>query len=59
MKQPGAGLLSLQRQGGWKRLEMVERYSHAIPIKDRSSLPIPMVESKASRIAERLCRKPP
>jgi len=25
---------------------MVERYSHAIPIKDRSSRPNPMVESK-------------
>jgi integrase/recombinase XerD len=46
MKQPGADLLSLQRQGGWKRLEMVERYSHAIPIKDRSSLPNPMADSK-------------
>ena len=46
MKQPGADLLSLQRQGGWKRLEMVERYSHAIPIKHRSSLPNPMAETK-------------
>ena len=45
MKQPGADVLSLQRQGGWKRLEMVERYSHAIPIKDRSALPNPMAAS--------------
>jgi integrase-like protein len=53
MKQPGADLLSLQRQGGWKRLEMVERYSHAIPVKDRSALPNPMAESKVLRTAGR------
>jgi hypothetical protein len=46
MKQPGADLLILMRQGGWKRLPMVERYSHAIPVKDRSALPNPMAEAK-------------
>jgi len=39
---PGADLLSLQRQGGWERLEMVERYSHAVPLRDRSALPNPL-----------------
>jgi hypothetical protein len=34
------------REGGWKRLQMVERYSHAIPVKDRSALPNPMPEAK-------------
>lgn len=46
MKPPGADLLALMRQGGWKRLQMVERYSHAIPVKDRSALPNPMAEAK-------------
>jgi integrase len=46
MKQPGADLLTLMRQGGWKRLEMAQRYAHAIPIKDRTSLPNPMAEAK-------------
>jgi integrase len=46
MKQPGADLLTLMRQGGWKRLQMVERYSHAIPVKDRAALPNPMGEAK-------------
>jgi site-specific recombinase XerD len=46
MKQPGGDLLTLMRQGGWKRLQMVERYSHAIPVKDRSALPNPMAEAK-------------
>jgi len=46
MKPPGADLLALMRQGGWKRLQMVERYSHAISVKDRSALPNPMAEAK-------------
>jgi len=46
MKQPGGDLLTLMRQGGWKRLQMVERYSHAIPVKDRSALPNPLGEAK-------------
>jgi integrase len=46
MKPPGADLLALMRQGGWKRFQMVERYSHAIPVKDRSALPNPMAEAK-------------
>ena len=45
MKGPGADLLSLQRQGGWERLEMVERYSHAVPIKDRAALPNPLAQA--------------
>jgi len=46
MKPPGADLLALMRQGGWKRFQMVERYSHAIPVKDRAALPNPMAEAK-------------
>ncbi|TMG42109.1 MAG: phage integrase family protein [Chloroflexi bacterium] len=45
MKGPGADLLSLQRQGGWERLEMVERYSHAVPIRDRAALPNPLAQA--------------
>ena len=45
MKGPGADLLSLQRQGSWERLEMVERYSHAVPIKDRAALPNPLAQA--------------
>jgi site-specific recombinase XerD len=45
MKGPGADLLSLQRQGGWERLEMVERYSHAVPIRDRAALPNPLASA--------------
>jgi hypothetical protein len=46
MKQPGADLLTLMRQEGWKRLQMVERYSRAIPVKHRSALPNPLAEAK-------------
>lgn len=42
MKAEGANLLELKRQGGWERWEMVERYSHAVPVKDRRSLPNPL-----------------
>lgn len=45
MRGPGADLLSLQRQGGWERLEMVERYSHAVPLRDRSALPNPLASA--------------
>lgn len=45
MKADGANLLELKRQGGWERWEMVERYSHAIPVKDRRSLPNPLAPS--------------
>lgn len=37
----GGDLLQLKRQGGWRRWEMVERYSHVVPIKDRKTLPNP------------------
>jgi integrase len=49
MKQPGADLLTLMRQGGWKRLQMVERYSHAIPVKHRSALPNPAPRRRSFR----------
>jgi integrase len=45
MKAEGANLLELKRQGGWERWEMVERYSHAVPVKDRRSLPNPLEPS--------------
>jgi integrase/recombinase XerD len=45
MKTDGANLLELKRQGGWERWEMVERYSHAIPVKDRRLLPNPLEPS--------------
>lgn len=41
MRQPGASLLELKRQGGWQRWEQVERYSHAVPHRDRRTLPNP------------------
>lgn len=42
MRQPGANLLELKRQGGWSMWEQVERYSHAVPIRDRRQLPNPL-----------------
>jgi integrase len=45
MRAPNASLLELKRQGGWARWEMVERYSHAIPPRDRSALPNPLHKS--------------
>ena len=38
--------LTLMRQGGWKRLQVVERYSDAIPVKDRTAPPNPLGEAK-------------
>ncbi|MEK7862896.1 MAG: hypothetical protein AAB295_06485, partial [Chloroflexota bacterium] len=35
-------LLELKRQGGWERWEMVERYSHRVPVRDRLALPNPL-----------------
>jgi len=35
----GMDLLTLKEQGGWTRWEMVERYAHIIPLKDRTVLP--------------------
>jgi integrase len=49
MRQPGADLLQLKRQGGWARWEMVERYSHAIPIHDRNALPNPLQKPASSQ----------
>jgi integrase/recombinase XerD len=42
MRQPGANLLELKRQGGWSTWEQVERYSHAVPVRDRRQLPNPL-----------------
>ena len=38
----GGDLLDLKRQGGWRKWEMVERYSHAIPPLHRDRLPNPL-----------------
>lgn len=43
MRSPGASVLELKRQGGWTRWEMVERYSHALPVKSREALPNPLL----------------
>ena len=45
MRAPNANLLELKRQGGWARWDMVDRYSHAIPPRDRSALPNPLHKS--------------
>jgi integrase len=42
MGVPNASLHELKRQGGWARREMVERYTHAIPPRDRAALPNPL-----------------
>lgn len=42
MRSPNASLLELKRQGGWLGWEMVERYSHATPPRDRDALPNPL-----------------
>jgi hypothetical protein len=42
MSVPGANLLELKRQGGWERWEMVGRYSHRVPVRDRLALPNPL-----------------
>ena len=42
MRASGASLLELKRQGGWERWDMVERYSHAVPMEDRRRLPNPL-----------------
>jgi integrase len=41
MRNPNASLLELKRQGGWERWEMLDRYSHATPPRDRDALPNP------------------
>ena len=48
MRQPGASLLELKRQGGWQRWEQVERYSHAVPPQDRRTLPNPFDPQKSA-----------
>jgi integrase len=49
MRADGASLLELKRQGGWQRWEMVERYSHAVPPRDRRSLPNPLQKTALSQ----------
>lgn len=52
MRADGANLLELKRQGGWERWEMVERYSHAIPVRDRRSLPNPLAPSQRTAFGQ-------
>lgn len=42
MRVPAASVLELKRQGGWERWEMLERYSHSVPVRDRLALPNPL-----------------
>ena len=51
MRAPHASLLELKRQGGWERWDMVERYSHATPPRDRSALPNPLQKSALHKSA--------
>jgi len=48
MRQPGASLLELKRQGGWHCWEQVERYSHAVPPQDPRTLPNPFGPQKSA-----------
>lgn len=41
MRQP-ANLLELKGKGGWSTWEQVERYSHAVPVRDRRQLSNPL-----------------
>jgi integrase len=50
MSVPGANLLELKRQGGWGRWEMVERYSHRVPVRDRLAIPNPLDPSPQNRL---------
>lgn len=52
MKADGANLLERKRQGGWERWEMVERNSHAIPVKDRRSLPNPLESTQRTAFGQ-------
>lgn len=54
MRAQGANLLELKRQGGWERWEMVERYSHAVPVRDRRSLPNPLETPQRNASAHQL-----
>ena len=58
MRQPGADLLQLKRLGGWTRWEMVERYSHAIPVRDRNALPNPLNASSNASTSQPPVRTP-
>src|SRR5207237_10030099 len=47
MQVPNASLLELKRQGGWAKWEMLERYSHVAPPRDRNALPNPLARLSA------------
>jgi site-specific recombinase XerD len=60
-----ASLLELKRQGGWAKWEMLERYSHVAPPRDRNALPNPLARLSAenrtqsnSRFARRSTKPP-
>ncbi len=52
MRQPGTSVLELQRQGGWRDLGMVARYSHAVPPRDLQALPNPLARSEKSAFSQ-------
>lgn len=54
MRIPGASLLELKRQGGWRRWEQVERYSHAVPHQDRRTLPNPLQKTAFGQLPSTL-----
>lgn len=58
MRQPGANLLELKRQGGWSTWEQVERYSHAVPVRDRRQLPNPLERRAGLRPASLVPLRP-
>jgi site-specific recombinase XerD len=58
MRQPGANLLELKRQGGWSSWEQVERYSHAVPVRDRRQLPNPLERRATLRPASVVTLRP-
>jgi integrase len=48
----GMDLLTLKEQGGWTRWEMVERYAHIVPLRDRAVLPNPtQMRAEVMRLA--------
>lgn len=58
MRQPGANLLELKRQGGWSTWDQVERYSHAVSVRDRSQLPNPLARRATQKLATVMTLRP-
>jgi hypothetical protein len=58
MKPAGANLLELKRQGGWSTWDQVERYSHALPARDRRLLPNPLERRAMLKPASVVTLKP-